>query len=221
MTTIYNFPTIPVSEQLFYVPGGVFEGGYTAGAVRMVSPGMDTRSKLLLQVSLQTGEWENPMSSWLMSLGAGEVFRVRLAPTPQVLSAKSPPVEWSGGVPWYPSSPWSGDITAFFAADALEGDVTVQVDMTGWGDIARLGHVLGHKFNTYKIMSISFDSETNIATIGVKPPLRKNVTAGDITLFRPYFTGTISNISEVVTMYDAENAGAIKIGKIEFSESIV
>ena len=147
--TIYNFPTIPISEQVFHVPGGVFEGGFTAGAVRMVSPGEDGRSKLLLQVALQTNEWENPMSSWLMSLGAGEVFRVRLAPTPQVLSAKAPPVEWLGDVPWYSSSPWAGDITALFATSALEGENIIQVDMTGWGDIAKVGHVIGHKFNTY------------------------------------------------------------------------
>jgi len=218
---IYNFPTVPVSKQLFHVPGAAVEGGYTAGAVRIISPEPGGRSVLELQIALQVREWEFPLSSWLMSKGNGEIFRVRLAPTPQVLSARSRPVAWDGGVLWAGDVPWAGDVTAFYSATAQEGETTIKVNMTGYGDVARPGHVIGHSGTTYKIDEVSFDDDTQIATMVVKPPLRKNIEIGDPAYYRPFFTGTISNIADVRTTYDAENVGAIQPGKIIFSESIV
>lgn len=221
---IFNFPTCPVSKQLFHVPGAAQEGGFTVGGVRMFSPEPGGRSVLEMQISLQVREWEYPIVSWLSSKGNGEVFRVRLAPTPQVLGARS-----VGGVPWGPEPgtlwsgdvPWEGDITAYFAANALEGSASVQVNMTGYGDIARPGHVFGDASTTYIIDEIEYDADTNIATITPKPPLRRNITAGDPVYFRPFFTGTIANIAEVRQTYDAENNGHIQPGRIIFAESIV
>jgi len=221
MTTIYDFPTVPVSKQVFHAPGAAAEGGYTAGFVRMLSPEPGGRSVLEMQIALQVQEWDYPTTSWLMSMGNGEVFRVRLAPTPQVLSAKSPSVTWEDGILWSGDVKWSGDITATFAATALEGETTVIVDMSGWGDIARRGHVIGHMNNCYKIMAVSYDTATDQVTMTVKPPLRNNVAVNDSAYFRPYFLGTISNMESVRTTYDAENNGAIQIGKIVFAEAVV
>lgn len=223
MTPVHDFPTIPVSKQLFHVPGAAAEGGLTSGSVRIMSPEPGGRSMLELQVALQVREWEYPESSWLMSKGNGDVFRVRLAPTPQVLSARvarNGPL-WAGDVPWTGDVPWSGDITAFYATEALEGSTTVRVNMTGYGDIARRGHTIGHGDNCYKIDSVMFDADTQIATMTLMPPLRKNVHVGDPAFFRPFFLGTIANIGEVRTTYDSELNGMIQIGKIVFTESIL
>lgn len=218
---IWNFPTVPVSKQLFHVPGQAQDGGYTAGAVHMLSPEPGGRGVLEMQIALQVREWDFPFASWIMSMGNGEVFRVRLAPTPQVLSARNAPVPWEGGILWANQQPWQGDIVATYAAPALEGSTVVRVNMTGWGDIARLGHVIGHRDQTYLIGDIEYDETTNVATVSVKPPLRYDVAVGDNAYFRPYFLGTISNIAEVRATYDAELRGAIQPGKIVFAEAIV
>ena len=220
---IYDFPTCPVSKQLFHVPGAAVEGGLTSGSVRIISPEPGGRSVLEMQIALQVQEWDYPISSWLMSKGNGQVFRIRMAPTPQVLSARNPGVLWSPepGVLWSGDVPWQGDITAFYSATALEGQQVLRVNMTGYGDIARPGHVIGHLNHTYMIDEIKYDADTSIATITVTPPLRKNVQIADAAFFRPYYLGTIANIGEVRTTYDAENNGHIQPGKIVFAEAIV
>lgn len=218
---IWNFPTVPVSKQLFHVPGQAQDGGYTSGAVHMLSPEPGGRGVLEMQIALQVREWDFPFASWIMSMGNGEVFRVRLAPTPQVLSARNAPVPWENGILWANQQPWQGDVVATYAAPALEGSTVVRVNMTGWGDIARLGHVIGHRDQTYLIGDIEYDKATDVATISVKPPLRHDVAVGDNAYFRPYFLATISNIGEVRATYDAELRGAIQPGKIVFAEAIV
>lgn len=218
MTEIFDFPTLPVSKQIFHVPGAAVEGGYTSGAVRILSPEPGGRSVLEMQIALQVREWDYPMSSWLMSKGNGEVFRVRLAPTPQVLQYR-PGVQWDHLQPWSNHQPWAGDITAYFTQNALEGSTVLKVDMTGYGDVIRLGHVIGYGDSTHVIDRLSYDA--GIATLTVKPPLRRNVVAGEQAFFRPFFTGTIGNIDEMRATYDADQNGAIQIGKIVFLEAIV
>lgn len=221
MTKIFNFPTCPVSKQLFHVPGAAVEGGYTAGAVRITSPEPGGRSVLEMQIALQVREWDFPISSWLMSKGNGEIFRIRMAPTPQVLSVRGTDILWNGDVPWSISSPWAGDITATYAAVALEGSTRIVLDLEGYGNIARIGHVVGHQYDAYIIDEIEYDDATDLATAIVKPPIRRNIAIGDAAPFRPYFTGTIANMSEVRTTYDADKVGHIQPGKIIFAEAIV
>ena len=217
---VWNFPTVPVSKQLFHVPGGAVEGGFTSGSVRMLSPEPGGRSVLELEIALSVREWEFPFASWLMSKGNGEVFRIRMAPTPQVVSAREPGTLWSRDVLWANHQPWANDITLTYATDALEGSSTVQVVMTGFGDIVRHGHVIGHGDSAYIVDDIVFDADTQTSIITVKPPLRRNITANDFAYFRPFFTGTISNIGEVRATYDASNNGAIQPGKFVFAEAI-
>jgi hypothetical protein len=218
---IFDFPSLPVSKQLFHVPGAAIEGGYTSGAVRMISPEPGGRAVLELQPSFQVGEWDYPFMSWLMSKGNGEIFKIRLAPTPQVLSSQNDGTPWEQGVLWSNHQPWAGDISASFAQAALEGSNVIVLNMSGYGDIAKPGHVVGHRHNCYMIDKVTFNETAQTATIVVKPPLRANVEANDTAYFRPFFTGTIGNIGEVRATYDAENVGNIQPGKIIFAEAIV
>jgi hypothetical protein len=197
------------------------DGGFTSGAVRILSPEPGGRSVLEMQVALQVGEWDNPESSWLMSKGNGEVFRVRLAPTPQVLSARSAQPDWRSNALWSEQKPIATDMVARYDAVALEGSTTLIVDMTAHGDRIRRGHVIGHGDTCYGIDKVQYDYGTRRATLTVKPPLRNPVAVGDTVLFRPYFTGVMGNIEELRTTYDAENVGHIQLGKIVFTEAIV
>lgn len=221
---IWNFPTVPVSKQLFHVPGQAQDGGYTSGAVHMLSPEPGGRGVLELQLSLQVREWEAPLASWLMSKGNGEVFRVALVKTPQLITAQSIRTPSFNAYPrdedrWHaPNVP--ADLQTVFTIGALEGSTVVRIDMLQIGPVLKHGHVLGHGDHTYVVDDIAYDSQLQ-ATVTVKPPLRKNVIAGDRCLFKPYFLGTISNIGEVRATYDAELRGAIQPGKIVFAEAIV
>jgi hypothetical protein len=222
---VWSFPTFPISKQLFVASGQAFDGGMTVGGIHMLSPEPGGRSMLEIQPSLQVSEWEFPLSSWLMSKINGDIFRVRLAPTPQVASKRS------GGAPWaeggiYPESPWSnqqnwsGDDVALYKSVSLEGTNVAYVDMSALGQILQCGHVIGHGDNCYKIDEVSYDA-FNVATITVKPPFRKSIAVGDIALLRPFFLGSIVNGEEMRATYDAENVGHIQIGRIRLNEVIL
>lgn len=226
MTTaykIYEFPTFPISKQLFHVPGQAIEGGFTSGGARIMSPEPGGFSMLEIQPSLQVREFEYPVSSWLMSKSNGQLLRVRLAPTPQLV-ASGLSVPW-GAQTIYPDSPWSnlanwaGDIVSTYVLTTLQGSNRIVIDMSAIGPILKPGHVIGHAFDTYLIDEISYSG--SIATAIVIPPIRRNITVGDIAYFRPWFTGYIANGADIRATYDAENAGHIQIGKIVLNEAVL
>lgn len=224
---VWNFPTFPISKQLFHVPGAAADGGFTSGGARITSPEPGGFSVLEIQPSLQTGEWEYPVSSWLMSKSNGQILRVRLAPTPQVASARSLDM---GSVPWraetiYPEAPWSnmqnwsGDLVATFIDPVHEGTNVVRIDMSQVGPILRHGHVIGHRNVTYLVDDIEYDGAVAIVT--VTPPLRNEMPYGDVCFFRPWFTGSIANPGDFRNTYDAENVGNIQLNKIILNEVIL
>jgi len=222
---ILNFPTFPISKQLFVASGQAIDGGMTAGGVRMLSPEPGGRSMLELQPSLQVNEWDYPLSSWLMSKVNGDIFRVRLAPTPQVAGSRVAASQFKNGIPWDSDQPWSnqrnwdGDATASFVTPALEGSNTVVIETKAIKSILRNGHVIGHGDVTYMIDDIQYNG--SLATITVNPPFRKKINPNDIALVRPFFLGSIANGDEMRISYDAENNGNIQLGVIRLNEVIL
>ncbi len=223
---VWAFPTFPITKQVFYVPGAAMEGGFTSGGARIVGPEPGGFSMLHIEPSLQITEWDYPLSSWIMSKTNGQIVRVRLAPTPQVASARSirstEPWHAEGGFDetvWSNLEEWSGDLAAVYNAAALQGSNVLVIDMGTIGPILQPGHVIGHAYDCYKVDEIAYVG--TIATMQVTPPLRRNVTMGDSVYFRPWFTGIIANGSEIITAYDSENVGHIKLPNIILNEAII
>lgn len=220
---IYDFPDVTISKQLFHVPGQSQEGGFTSGGARITSPEPGGRSILELTMALQVGEWQNPVTSWLMSKINGQVLRVKLARTPQVVTSLNIAIpENDTGYPFedfYSRPRIQTDLEGRYTTAALEGTTSVVIDMRIFGRILLPGHVIGHGDNCYLVDEISYDSNLQ-ATVVVTPPLRRDVTAGDTALFRPNFLGTISNGDSFRVTYDAEDIGMIQPGDITFNEAV-
>lgn len=228
---IWDFPTLNIRSQLFYAPGAAFDGGFTGGSARFLSPEPGGRAFLETELSLQTNEWETPLSSWLMSKTNGEIFRIQLVKTPQLVSNAALGIIPSGSVPWsnegqYPENQWDNnenwsldDVFMTASTDALNGETILIVDTSLFGPVLRHGHVIGHNDNSYVIDDIEYDE--NIATITVKPPLRDDVSTDDFIMLRPYFLGNIANGSEIRTGYEASNNGHIQLSRIIFGEVIL
>lgn len=224
MNDYLNFPTLSIEKQLFHVPGAAMDGGFTSGGARIMSPEPGGRSQLELQIAMQLMEWDYPETSWLMSKINGTVFRIRLAPTPQICGvrrASGGSVPWDNNGPWDNGENWAGDMTGTYLTAALEGTTSVTIDMSSYGSVLKRGHAIGHSSNCYMVDAIDYDPNTTIATVTVSPPFRKNVMAGDQVFFRPYFLGTISNGANFRVTYDAGNVGYIQPGQITFMESIL
>lgn len=230
---ILTFPTLPVQGQLFRAPGQAYSGGFTSGGAQLMSPEPGGRAFLDMQLALQTNEWNDPAVSWLMSKLNGDIFRVRLTKTPQLLSD----FEIFGNIslngipwekvndnmlpgPWDNNQLWENDGLIFpVIVNALEGSIMVSIDVTGYSEILKRGHVIGFDKYSYIIDDITYSG--NQANIKIKPPLRNNVVEGDYLLTRPYFLGTIINGQEFATNYEAINNGHIKPPRLIFGEVII
>lgn len=231
---VWDFPTIKIRSQLFYAPGAAFDGGFTSGGARISSPEPGGRAYLEVEPSLQTTEWDIPFASWLMSKTNADIFRVQLVKTPQIVSNAALNVtlpEIDVGIPWamegqYIQNSWDNnknwsfdDLFVTANAMGLEGETTLIIDVSLFGPVINYGHVIGHDNWSYLVEDINYDE--NIATIKIKPPLRKNVAQGDFIYLRPYFTGSIMNASEIRAGYEAVNNGHIKMPNIIFSEVVI
>lgn len=220
MTKILSFPTFRIETQLFHAPGAGYDGGLTAGGAQFITPEPGGFSVLEMAPALIATEWDAPLASWIMSKISGQVFRVRLAPSPQIAFSRQRgmvAVPWDNGETWSNQEKWDGDFTARYAADALKGSVLMKFDLTGVGPIVLPGHVIGHEGDSYLVDEISYVGD--VATAIVTPPLRRNIAVGDNCYLRPWFTGRISNGAEIRASYN--NMGHVKPGRIVFQEAVV
>ena len=221
--TVTTMPDFQIRAQLFHVPGAAVQGGFTSGGAQFIVPEVGGFGQLEIQPALMVDEWALPLASWIMSKGNGAVVRVRLAPTPQIawsarkFQSVSPVYNYT--TPFGGELPWEGDAIATFDAAALEGAVSVDVDMTNFGQILQVGHVIGHAYETYLIDAVSWTGM--VATLTISPPLRRDVAEDDPALLRPWFTGRILNAGEFNKMYEATDNGHIALDKIVMGEAIV
>lgn len=228
---IWDFPSVAIKSQLFHVPGIAYDGGYTSGGARIVSPEPGGRSVLEMGVALRIDEWNFPFASWLASKANGEIFKIQMVKTPQLVSTAAllgndPSFGGLGGVLWNNNALWDNDqkwaddgVYVNPNATALEGSTTLTLDMGSFGEVIKHGHVIGHDNYSYVVDDITYSG--SVATLTVKPPLRKNIAVNDFIWFRPFFLGMIANGDQVKALYTAENIGNIELGKIIFQEVIL
>lgn len=225
---IWNFPITAIQSQLFHVPGAYFDGGLTSGGARIMSPEPGGRAVLEVTPSLQVGEWDAPFSSWLMSKINGEIFRVPMVKTPQLVSfigdknykLSKRGINWDNDEPWDNGQGWSDDGAYLNSSStSLEGAISLNIETGSFGEVIRHGHVIGISNHAYMVDDIEYIG--TVANIKVKPPLRKNVAIDEMIYLMPYFLGIIANGSEIRNSYDAENIGAIKLNRIIFQEVVL
>ena len=217
---IYQFPTFRIETQLFHSPGAGYDGGLTSGGAQFITPEPGGFGVLEIAPAIIDTEWDAPLASWVMSKISGQVFRVRLAPSPQIAYSKKRgmvAVPWDNGQTWSNQENWDGDFTAIYSAAALKGSVTMSFDLTGVGPIVGPGHVVGHEYDTYLVDEISYVG--NVATAIVTPPLRRDIAAGDNCFLRPWFTGRISNGADIRAAYN--NMGHLRLGNVVLQEAVV
>lgn len=221
---IWDFPPVRISKQLFHVPGAAVDGGLTSGGARIVSPEPGGFSVLEVQLSMQVDEWSNPWSSWLMSKANGQIFRIPLTKTPQLITARSiqkPQTDaWPRDDDYWHAPDLKTSLKTTFTSGALEGSNVIVIDMKPFGPVLRFGHVFGHDDNTYLVDDIAYDAMGR-ATVSVTPPFRKRINPGDICLFEPFFLGSIAPGGDYRKTYDAESVGNIQLEKIIFNEVVL
>lgn len=217
---VYQFPTFRIANQLFHTPGAGYDGGLTSGGAQFITPEPGGFTVLELQPALIDTEWDSPLASWIMSKIGGQVFRVRLAPSPQIAYSKKrgmTAVPWNNGQTWSNQENWDGDFTGTYSVAALKGTLTVKIDLTGVGPIVMPGHVIGHDYDAYLVDEISYAG--NIGTAILTTPLVRDIAPGDNCYLRPWFTGRISNGADIRAAYN--HLGHVTPGNIILQQAVL
>lgn len=227
MITVTDFPNLQISEQLFHVPGQAISGGFTTGGARVSSPEPGGYGVLELKPSLHVQEVNNPFHSWIMSAVNGEVFRVKLTQTPQLISDPSfiPSIltsPWDDGTPFDDQSFWDNSPRSFnsvFTEQSLNGSSRMVIASAGLGQLLKPGHLIGHGDHTYIVDKVEYIAGE--AELIVKPPVRSQINIGDPVEFTPYFTGSIRNASEIRSSFAIANNRHHELGTIIFDEVVL
>lgn len=228
--TIYDWRTsvIPAS-QIFVAGGQSVIGGFTIGGALSESP--EPGGRAMLDVSFNAMKTaSNVDASWTMSrILGGSIMCVPIVSSPQLVPAADlDGAEFDLGVPWGNDQPWGNgenwayDPSSIVTEIALAGSASFKADLSGYGEVLTVGHVIGFKSGSYHfahvVMNISY-SAASVATVQVSPPLRRDLAVGAEMMFRPKFMGVARDASSFKSAYTP--AGVVQPGRVEFIEALV
>ena len=208
--TIYDWRyTVMPYQQVFRAGGVALDGGMTVGGVGVESPEPGGRAELLMEFGKIANADANLDASWLASrMLNGAVFRIRLfAPTVQLVAdsalggSTGLGVNWSNNLSWSGGAAWAFDPQAGIVGTAAKGASSFVVNMAPYGQVLKIGHVIGFHIGGYDfahvVTNISYNA-TNRATVEIQPPLRRALGALDNMKLRPTATVTCVNARDVV-----------------------
>lgn len=190
-------------DQLVIAGRAAQSGGMTLGGA-LTSYGV-AGGRITLDMAFSTLPREaNAAASWTYSrVMAQAILRIPIRCSDQLVPAADlggaavmDGVPWSDGQPWATGENWAWSPIAPLAADALRGAESFKVDMSGVGEVLRVGHVIGFSAGqidaAHVVMDIEYDA-ADVATVTVQPSLRRAMDAGAPMLFRPSILATCQN----------------------------
>jgi hypothetical protein len=156
------------------------DGGLTRGSVAFSSPEPGGRWAVDLSFDLQRNRTASRLYGWLADeLAGGTVVCFTVPPHVETVSfselgyagCPAPLPYLSGGVEAYHSDGTGLKLvpTGRTVGGAEEGDVTIKVDVGGYGHVLRHGHLFGHQHQVNRVRQISWSG--SVATIECRLPL--------------------------------------------------
>ena len=197
-------------NQIVRAGGQAIEGGLTLGGAYVENPEPGGRAELVMEFATMVEDQANRDASWTVSrILSGSLMRVRLWRTVQLVSEEDLTVTdegltWANGDPWSNDEFWRADPWVPVATGASQGAVTVELDFSPIGQALQIGHLIGFHEDgydfTHVVMDIEYD-ESDVATVTVSPPLRRDVTTDSLCHLRPTMIVTCRNAREVMTNF--------------------
>lgn len=228
--TIYTWPAAVVPfGQVFHSGGEASEGLFTIGGVMERSPEPGGRSSMDVAFNYMRDDLTGRQVSWLTSaIKNGRVFSVPIFRSLQVVeltgvgsTADSLGIPWDNDQPW--DNGWGWEYEPIIAATvaALKGTLTLTIDLSYFGQVLQIGHVIGPASGGAHIVDdIEYESDlSSIATVTVSPPWRKNIDVAEMISLRPKMFATVENPDSFKSMF--EGGKFIRPGNITFTEAIV
>lgn len=218
---IYNWRrSLEPIDQVLRAGGEAVPGGLTLGGALVENPEPGGRAELMMAFPTNFSNRATSLDvSWTISrILNGSIFRIRLFTSVQLVSSAALGVAtgergqtWSNGQPWGNGELWAFDPVAPVAADAARGASQVQIDLSEFGEVISIGHVVGFTIGGYSfahvVMDCSYDGDT--ATLQISPPLRRAVSTENMLQFRPSVMVQCRNGSEVMGGFGLRRLGAL------------
>ena len=207
--TIYDWPAnCEPLNQVFAAGGQSVPGGVTLGGTTFENPEPGGRGELTLDFATFVSDDALREASWLMSrIRNGAVFKYDLLVTPQLIA----------------EADLQTPRTAPVDAAVSQGSSTVTLDMATQGQVLKVGHLIGFNYDsdawgaTHVVESVSYDG-SNVATVGVSPPIRRDMTTLDEAQFRPTMLIQCINPRDVLGTY--QFGRHIRLGQARFVEAL-
>ncbi len=233
---IFDWPASMVSARSLFLAGGqAAQGGQTLLGQNITTPEPGGRASLRMDFSTLKTERDNRLSAWVASkVTTGAIFRVPLFTSHQLVSLAdlglSPTtaelatgisfetVETGDTAYWDNDYGWAYEPVVLASAAGTEGDNTLVLDLSDYGEALQVGHVIGHMSRAYMVDAISYDG-SNVATLKVSPPWRQNIAIGDVITFRPTMLGQVADASGFAGMF--ELGFLVKPGMVTFTEAMI
>lgn len=230
MVDIFDFPAslIP-AEQLLRTPGAGVAGGFTKTAMAMFpAPGGRAILDMNYGGALRRGSAPRLFSWALSKVANGNVFRIALWNTPQLISAadmglsvpagyETRGVPWDGDLFWDNGMGWDFEPGVVTLSAALEGSIKLVVNFGTLLPTLWHGHAIGHADRAYLVDDIEWDGST--AEITLSMPLRVDVASGDFITFRPKMLGVCQDPDAFKGMFGP--TGLVRPGSITFVEAMI
>lgn len=227
MTEIYDWRSAIVpADQLFVAGGRSIAGGMTVGGIRIESPSPGGRGELHMSFSTLNRSLGASVSWTISRIRNGAIMRVPLCGSPQIVPdtalGLSGGLTWSNGKKWSSGVFWLSRPNAPVAASAAKGTTVLSVDLSTYGQVVEIGHVIGVSAGGFEfahlVEDISYDS-ANTATMTISPPLRRAVTTSDTLQFRPTMLCVCRNPEQVAQPFVQRRVP--QLGAAEFVEALV
>lgn len=197
-------------DQVFRAGGQSVMGGMTLGGFAAESPEIGGRGELVMNFSPFATNAANLDASWTISrIMNGAIMRVPLYQTVQLVGSddlggpETRGLTWGNGQKWGSGVYWAYRPTAPLTVAALRGTTGFAVDLSEFGPVLRIGHVIGFKSGAYEFAHEVSDIyySGNVATVEITPPLRRDMPVGTGVQFRPKMMVTCRNAAEVMSNF--------------------
>ena len=224
---------VPLGQQ-FRATAQAIAGGMTLGGFMTESPEPGGRGELLLGFPSFFEGAAALDASWTLSrMSAGVLFRIRLWPSVQLVprsalmmltedsGAESDGVPWANDQPWASGENWRWDPVAPVAADAAMGAAGFTVDLSGIGEVLRIGHVIGLSEegvdSCHMVTEVTYHDD--LADLTVSPPLRRALTTDSVMRFRPSFVGAVRNAKDAASLPGSR--AVVALGNLQLVEALL
>lgn len=210
---------------MFRSGGAVDESSFSASSAEHFSPVIGGRSFLTLLFEGIGPAGLAPVS-WLQDkIARRSLFKIPVTtkayfPSQAALGLDDMPQEgtpWSNGEPWSNGYGWSAPPLVEAGSAALEGSLTLTLDMGSLPNALGMGHVIGYHGGIHKIDEISYAGAA--ATVKLFTPLRRDIAAGEIITLRPSMIGRVENPEPFMAMFEYNKW--VKPGSVTFREALL